>query len=547
MANIINYIKWRGDISLYKDPFNEVDNLGLALLIYNDFGGIVPGKDESGSISVGAAADKYFKTHSIEECSMFDFDWVLYYMAQSKRFSNLMLSDYVDINDSDRNMLFTAVTVHLPDGTLYVAYRGTTMDIEDWRLDFQLSFEEIEAQKAAARYLRHITQKYAGNIWVGGHSKGGNLAVYAAMYAPDVVRNRIKRIYSNDGPGFSKELLDEDRFEEIKDRITHIVPSFCVVGMLFELKISHEIIASSAEKIAQHSGMTWKVEGNHFVRRMHLDEESSVYNRAIDDWIGNATMEQRKAFTKDIFDAMKAGGAVTVNDISQGGFHDFGTILLSAANSESKTKLVVGKFFGSLWRSFEKVRVVETIKSFTGIIDLALIFLGIVFLTIPEAVYSVLAGAIALVVAVWSAVMLLKAGVRDETPFIKRGRMIFHIVIMWFMVFIMSNLERIPKWTNLLMAIVFFSLTVACISYVVRHKSTITGRAKFWMMFLAVVNTYVGIVSIAMPARLDFAKSVTLGSYLILVGFIRLIIQLLESTYSSRHNGKTNYYEEEDG
>ena len=496
-------------------------------------------------MSISSAADKYFKTHSTEGLGMLDFDWVLYYMAKSERFKDLMLSDYVDINDSGRNMLFTAFTVHLPDGSLYVAYRGTTMDIEDWRLDFQISFEEIGAQKAAAGYLQFIMQKYAGDIYVGGHSKGGNLAVYAAMNVTDEVRSRIKRVYSNDGPGFSEELLDKESFEEIKDRIIHIVPSFCVVGMLFELKIPHEIIASSADKIAQHSGMTWKVEGDHFVRRKHLDEESSVYNRAIDDWIGNATIEQRKAFTKDIFDAMKSGGAVSVNDISQGGFHDFGTILLSAANSESKTKIVVGKIFGSLWRSFERIKIRETIKSLSGIIDMFLIFLGIIFLTIPEAVYNILAGVIALLVAVWSAIMLLKAGVRDENPMLKRGRMIFHIVIMWFMVFIMSNLERIPKWTNLLMAIVFFSLTVACIRYIVKHKSTISGKAKFWMMFIAVVNVYIGIVSLVMPARLDFAKSVTLGSYLIIVGFVRLIIQLLESTYSSRHDDKGNYYEDE--
>lgn len=466
MANIINYIKWRGDLEFEKVPFNKVDNLGLTMLIYNDFSGIVPGKDEYGRISIREAADKYFQTHSLEGLDKYAFDWVLYYMGKYKRFGNLYLSDYVDVNDTDRNMVFTAFTVHLPDGSHFVAYRGTTMEIDDWRLDFQISFEEIEAQRAAARYLQYVMSKYAGDIYVGGHSKGGNLAVYASMNSSSEVRNRIKKIYSFDGPGFCPELLEKDKFNEIKERIVHIVPAFCVVGMLFELQVPHEIVASSASKIAQHSGMTWKIEGNHFVHRRFLTDESTVYNNAIDDWIGNATMEQRRAFTRDIFDAMKAGGAVNINEISEGGFHDFGTILLSAANSESKTKIVVGKFFGSLWRSFEKIKILDAVKSLQGIIDLFLIFVGIIFLTIPQAVYSVLGGAIALVVAIWSAVMLVKAGVRDENPFIKRGRMIFHIIIMWFMVFIMSNLERIPKWTNLLMAIVFFSLAFASVRYI---------------------------------------------------------------------------------
>ena len=543
MGNVVNYIKWREDLEFSNAPFNEVDNLALALLVYNDFDGIIPAKGVDNKISVKDASEWYFTMHTTEGLSKLDFDWILYYMAKTKRFGSLYLSDYIDINDSDKDMMFTAFTVHLPDGTKYVSFRGTTMDIDDWRLDFKISFEEIAAQKAAAEYLKFITEKYAGDIYVGGHSKGGNLAVYSAMNAPDVVRNRIKRIYSNDGPGFAPELLDEEKFEDIKERITHIVPTFCVVGMLFELKVPHKIVASDGEKILQHSGMTWKVEGDHFIRKRYHSEESIVYNKAIDDWIGNATMEQRQSFTKDIFDAMKAAGAVSVYDISKGGFHDFGTILLSAANSESKTKIVFGKFFGSLWRSFEKIKFVDTIKSLQGIIDIFLIFIGIVFLTLPQEVYTILGGSIALVVAIWSAVMLLKAGVRDENLFIKRGRMIFHIIIMWFMVFILSNLERIPTWTNVLMAIVFFSLAVASVRYIVKHKKTISGKAKFWMVLVAVVNLNVGIVSLVTPQRLDYGKSITVGSYLILVGFVRFIIQLLEQTQN--YVEPSRYYEDD--
>ena len=543
MGNVVNYIKWRGDLSFSDSPFNEVDNLALALLVYNDFFGIVPVKGEGIKISIKDAAEWYFTKHSIDKCSRLDFDWILYYMAKTRRFGGLYLSDYIDLNESEKDMMFTAFTVHLPDGTKYVSFRGTTMDIDDWRLDFKISFEEIGAQKAAAEYLKFITEKYSGDIFVGGHSKGGNLAVYSAMNAPDVVRNRIKRIYSNDGPGFAPELLDEKKFENIKDRITHIVPTFCVVGMLFELNVPHMIVASDGEKILQHSGMTWKVEGDHFIRKRYLSEESIVYNKAIDDWIGNATMEQRQAFTRDIFDAMKAAGAVSIYDISKGGFHDFGTILLSAANSESKTKIVFGKFFGSLWRSIEKIKVVDTIKSLQGLIDIFLIFIGIVFLTIHKEVYMVLGGAIAFVVALWSAVMLLKAGVRDENPFMKRGRMIFHIIIMWFMVFILSNLERIPTWTNVLMAIVFFSLTVASVRYIVKNKATISGKAKFWMILVAVVNLNVGIVSLITPQRLYYGKSMTVGSYLILVGFVRFIIQVLEQSQNSTEHSR--YYEDD--
>lgn len=527
MANVINYIKWRGDLSFGRSAFNEVDNLALSLLVYNDFSGIVPGKDEEGSISVKKACAKFLESYDLEGAPKTDFGWVPYYMGPSKRFGELRLSDYLDIKDTERDMMITAFTVHLPGGALYVSFRGTTMEIDDWRMDFQISFEEIKAQKAAVKYLNHILNKYSGDVYVGGHSKGGNLALYAAMHISDDVQNRIKHIYSNDGPGFCPELIDMKKFEAIKWKLTHIIPTYSIVGMLFELPVPHKIVASDATKLLQHSGMTWQVEGDHFVKRKHVTEESAGLNRVIDDWIGNATMEQRKAFTKDMFDSMKSGGAVSLEDISKSGIHDFGTIILSAAGSESKTKILLGKFFGSLWREFEKIKVLDALKTQQGLIDAFLILLGIIFLATPQDVYTVIGGGVALSCAIWSGVRLVKAGLRDEKAFIKRGRMVFHIFVLSFMVFILSNIERIPKWTNALVSIVFFSLAVASVQFVIKHKEKIKKGASFGMITIAVVSLNIGIITLFMPQRLNYGKSITVGSYLILVGIVRLLIQIL--------------------
>lgn len=527
MANVINYIKWRGDLSFGRSAFNEVDNLALSLLVYNDFSGIVPGKDEEGSISVKKACAKFLEGYDLEGAPKTDFGWVPYYMGPSKRFGELRLSDYLDIKDTERDMMITAFTVHLPGGALYVSFRGTTMEIDDWRMDFQISFEEIKAQKAAVKYLNHILNKYSGDVYVGGHSKGGNLALYAAMHISDDVQNRIKHIYSNDGPGFCPELIDMKKFEAIKWKLTHIIPTYSIVGMLFELPVPHKIVASDATKLLQHSGMTWQVEGDHFVKRKHVTEESAGLNRVIDDWIGNATMEQRKVFTKDMFDSMKSGGAVSLEDISKSGIHDFGTIILSAAGSESKTKILLGKFFGSLWREFEKIKVLDALKTQQGLIDAFLILLGIIFLATPQDVYTVIGGGVALSCAIWSGVRLVKAGLRDEKAFIKRGRMVFHIFVLSFMVFILSNIERIPKWTNALVSIVFFSLAVASVQFVIKHKEKIKKGASFGMITIAVVSLNIGIITLFMPQRLNYGKSITVGSYLILVGIVRLLIQIL--------------------
>jgi hypothetical protein len=544
MANIINYIKWRGDLSFEESPFNEVDNLALSLVVYSDLKGIVPDSDSGQKITIREAAARYFKDRDPKMMSRIEYDWVLYYMAKGRRFGDLLVSDYLELNDVSQDMLITAMTIHLPDMTKYVAYRGTTYEIDDWRMDFMISFEEIPAQKEAVDYLQRVMQKYSGDFLVGGHSKGGNLALYSAMHSPDTLLLRIKQVYSNDGPGICPELIDEERFEAIRSRLTHIVPEFCIVGMLFEPNVRHEIVGSDAKGIAQHTGMTWKVEGNHFVRKKHLNENSAMYNSIIDDWIESNSMEQREIFTRDIFDALKAGGATKVQDIQDGGMHGFGTILLSAANSESKTKIVFGKFVNTAWRRFERLKFIETMRSQQGLSSLSLIFVGLVFFAIPETVYNFLGALIAFAGIIWSGAFLLKSGEREENRAIKRGRMIFWMVIMCFMVFLLSNLERIPTWTNILVAFAFFALAGTSVRFVVKNRKTMTWISRFWMIFLSVVVLNVGVISLIAPRSQTVKKSITVGSYLVITGLVRLLIQLLGEVNKSDERGYC--YEDED-
>ncbi|MBE5843272.1 MAG: DUF2974 domain-containing protein [Butyrivibrio sp.] len=528
MANVINYLKWRGDLSFAESPFNEVDNLILSLVVYSDLKGIVPGTDSDRKITVREAAKKFFEDNDPKMMGKYEYDWVLYYMAKGKRFADVKLSDFLDLNDLTQNMLITAMTIHLPNGIKFVSYRGTGYDIDDWRMDFMISFEEIPAQKEAALYLQKVMQKYSGSFLVGGHSKGGNLALYASMNAPETLMLRIKQIYSNDGPGICSELLDEYKFEAVKGRLTHIVPTFCVVGMLFEPNVRHEIVDSEASGIAQHGGMTWRVEGNRFVRRKHLNENSVIYNSIIDDWIESNTMEQREIFTKDLFDSLKAGGAEKVQDIQDGGMHGFGTILLSAANSESKTKIVFGKFMSTAWHKFSKINFIDTIKSQQGLVSLSLILLGLVFFAIPDRAYAMLGGTVAFAGVIWSGSFLLKSGTRDENIAIKRGRMMFWMVIMCVMVFILANIEQIPKWTNILVSIVFVVLAGTTVKFIVKNRKTMNRIARFWMIVLAIITLNIGVVSFVTPAAVTMGKSITVGSYLVLTGIVRLIIQILE-------------------
>ena len=67
MANINEYLDWRGDVPFSLDPFNDVDNLILSELAYTDFEGIVPPLGSGESISLREAYAAFYQRHTREE------------------------------------------------------------------------------------------------------------------------------------------------------------------------------------------------------------------------------------------------------------------------------------------------------------------------------------------------------------------------------------------------------------------------------------------------------------------------------------------------
>jgi hypothetical protein len=153
-------------------------------------------------------------------------------MGQRARFADALLSSYVDIIGSESGMQFAALTIQLDDGTAFVAYRGTDNSVAGWREDFTMSFQVVPAQRHALQYLQSAQERLREPIRVGGHSKGGNLALYAAANVRTTTQQRILAIYNNDSPGLSPDVADETALLHLRDRITTIVPEFAVIGLL---------------------------------------------------------------------------------------------------------------------------------------------------------------------------------------------------------------------------------------------------------------------------------------------------------------------------
>lgn len=325
MATVHDYLRWRGDLSFAERSFNDVDNLILATLAYLDFSGIVPSEHEARSVSLRKACSALLnKAHGdvspyVRSLAKVDTEFVELLCA-SRRFGDARLGAYADLVDDARSLQFSAIEVTMPQVGTYVSFRGTDSTLVGWRENLMLSFTVTEAQREAARYLERTLMRLGqkpGAVLVGGHSKGGNLAEYAAVACPEHLRGRIAYVYSNDGPGFAPEVVPFSTREVLGDALRHIVPSYSVVGMIFARDTDQRIIvASSAQGIEQHDPTTWQVTADGMEEVDALQPECEVINRAIATWADGLALEDRERVTNDVFDALGAGGATTFHDIS---------------------------------------------------------------------------------------------------------------------------------------------------------------------------------------------------------------------------------------
>ncbi len=312
MATILDYVKMYKNCSFGEMPMTEADSLVLCQLSYLKFDGMVPGvRENKASVTLKELQqhhdyEKLFADVRYEEVNRA----LLEGMLEGRRYSELKLNCYVNIVEKQWETQFSAVTYILGDGTAYVAYRGTDESIVGWKEDFNMAFlSPVPGQEYSVGYLNSVAERIGCPLYVGGHSKGGNLAVYSAMNCREKVQDRILRIYSMDGPGFRPEVLERCGYNKIADRVTKILPQSSLIGMLFESDTNYQVVASKSFGLAQHDPYTWLVEEEHLKHVEDILDRRKRMDNTLNTWILSLDEKQLKTFVDTLYEVISASKA----------------------------------------------------------------------------------------------------------------------------------------------------------------------------------------------------------------------------------------------
>lgn len=315
MNNIIDYVN-SFQYTFSERGFNDVDSLVLCQLSYLKMKDLIPGlEDEKDFISFREILkreneERIFADERYREDNQKLTEAVL----KSRRFGELGLNYYVDILDKEMEVQFCAVTFLVGGDAekkdiYYIAYRGTDENLVGWKEDFTLAFSEpVVGQLYAARYMRKAAGHLPEDFYLGGHSKGGNLAVFAAMSSSMALQERIRRVYCHDGPGFKPQVMERYEYERIADKVRKILPESSMVGMLLEHGNSYNVVKSSSHGLLQHNPYTWTVdpEGGEFEPREELKNGARFMDGALTDWVLMLDDEQVSRFSDVLFQLLAA-------------------------------------------------------------------------------------------------------------------------------------------------------------------------------------------------------------------------------------------------
>ena len=384
MANITDYIEWRGDIDFYTSPFNEIDAVILCQIIYLNFEGLIPSEFLEKGPTLKDIAE-YFRTapdkdNRSDTGALINRKTAELFLkaANSNRFGKIEASGFINKIDLEEEEQFAAAVFRIrrpntnaintnavntnavtpyaeapstenPD--ICVVYRGTDDTLIGWKEDFNLGYKTtVPAQKDALDYLESAASFFGGRISIAGHSKGGNLAIYSAVNAQPQIQKRMARVYNNDGPGFSEDFFKTEKYLAVRDKISSYFPQLSIVGMLFCHDTGYTTVESDNKGLYQHDPFNWHTQALSFVREKDTTEQSKFISSTVNQWIQELPSGERETFIEAIFSVLSSTKARTNSELGSNKLGAAKTMLMSFTKLSPQTRSTIGKVIQLLFK-----------------------------------------------------------------------------------------------------------------------------------------------------------------------------------------------------
>ena len=322
VTTVFDYLRWRGDLTFAQDAFNEVDNLILCIIAYLNFRRFpeLRSRDADKAVLMSDIVPRMTAEDEQQGLSPNNYIPLMKLAAESCRFAPVRLFGYETVRDETREMQLDALSFLLPDGTLFCAFMGTDRSLVGWKENLNLSYmDTVPAQIGAVEYVEDMAWRCPERpVRIGGHSKGGNLAAYAAIHIPEALQARMLDAYNNDGPGFRRDVTDTVEYRRIAAKLHTYIPAASIVGVLLEHTEDYTVVASSSRAIMQHEPLTWGVLGSRFIRQEARSEFGKASDDVVREWLASLSPQERKEFSNALFDMFTQGGTVqSLEDVRQ--------------------------------------------------------------------------------------------------------------------------------------------------------------------------------------------------------------------------------------
>ena len=355
MTNMFDYLKWRGDVTFDAYPINEVDSVIFSQLSYVPFDKIVSSEINSPGKTIEEIYDMYFSNpdKKINLGAIIPAEKIVplfSMMSHSARFKDVRVRAYINEVDKDEEKQLCAMCFDLPNGNVYVAFRGTDDNLVSWKEDLNMAlFTPIPAQKDAVEYLTKICQATNEKIYIGGHSKGGNLAVYSAFMIDRDLQGKIAAVHSFDGPGFREDFLEITNTNPVMRRkITNFLPQGSIVGSIFDTIGRDIYVKSNATGLFQHDTFSWYLERINFITVPSLSRSSIQFHTSLKQWVAELTDEEKRSFVEAFFKLCDSCDAATLSDILTNKTKFIGALF----KADGTTKKTMFKTVGKSVKSF---------------------------------------------------------------------------------------------------------------------------------------------------------------------------------------------------